>query len=153
MYYYMASWHGITLSHRTVLMKNIWIFDTTSEHISCRDGDGFAVKNAMGVVYAPCATNQMNAVARAQLTFQMLTLLQTYLYHQSQYSKTWDWKCLALIAQMVRTWIRRLGVRVPLWSRHFLSQKLWHFHKNIHWCVENECWCMRTVNISNVNFT
>ena len=44
----------------------------------------------------------MNAVARAQFTFQMLTLLKKYLYCQSQYSKTWDSKCLALIAQMVR---------------------------------------------------
>ena len=42
----------------------------------------------------------MNAVARAQLTFHMLTFLQKYLYRQSQYSKTWDNKCLALIAQM-----------------------------------------------------
>ena len=43
----------------------------------------------------------MNAVARAQLTFQMLTLLQNCLYRQSQYSTTWESKCLALIAQMV----------------------------------------------------
>ena len=38
-------------------------------------------------------------------------------------------------------------------SRHFLSQKLWHFHKNTHPCVENECCCPRRVNILNVNFT
>ena len=47
----------------------------------------------------------------------------------------------------------KLEVRVPLRLRHFLSQKLWHFHKNIHSCVENECCCPYTVNISNVNFT
>ena len=40
--------------------------------------------------------SKMNAVARAQLTFQMLTLLQKYLYHQSQCSKhgtrnVWPW--------------------------------------------------------------
>ena len=35
-------------------------------------------------------------------TFQMLTLLKKYLYCQSQCSKTWDSKCLALIPQMVR---------------------------------------------------
>ena len=46
--------------------------------------------------------SKMNAVARARSTFQMLTLLQKYLHHQSQYSKTWDRKCLALIAQQVR---------------------------------------------------
>ena len=56
----------------------------------------------------------MNVVARAQLTFQMLTtvnisnvnftyILYKYLYHQSQYLKTWDSKCLALIAQMIRS--------------------------------------------------
>ena len=50
-------------------------------------------------------------------------------------------------------WIRRLGVRVALMSRHFLPQKLWHFHKIHHSCVANECCCPRTFNISNVNFT
>ena len=45
------------------------------------------------------------------------------------------------------------GVRVPLRSRHILSQKRWHFHKNTRSCIENE-WCgPHTVNISNVNFT
>ena len=44
----------------------------------------------------------MNAVARPQLKFQILTLLQKYLYRQSLYSKTWDSWFLALIAQMVR---------------------------------------------------
>ena len=38
-------------------------------------------------------------------------------------------------------------------SRHFQSQNLWHFHKNICSCVKNECCCPSTVNISNVNFT
>ena len=47
----------------------------------------------------PVRVSKMNAVARAQLTFQMLTLLQKYLYHQSQYSTTWGSRCLALIAQ------------------------------------------------------
>ena len=46
-----------------------------------------------------------------------------------------------------------LGIPVPLRSRHFLSQKLWHFDKDTRSCVENECCCPRTVNISNVNFT
>ena len=46
--------------------------------------------------------SKMNAVACAQLTFQMLTSIQKYLYHLSQYSKPWDRQCLALIAQMVR---------------------------------------------------
>ena len=43
----------------------------------------------------------MNTVARAQLTFQMLTLLKKFLYRQSQYLTTWDSRCLALIAEMV----------------------------------------------------
>ena len=69
--------------------------------------------------------------------------------------KTWDSKCLALIAQMVRAFGMnpKFGVWVPLRSRHFLSQKLWHFHKNIRSCVENECCCPRTGNSSNVKFT
>ena len=36
------------------------------------------------------------------LTFQMLILIHKKPYHQRQYSKTWDSKCLALIAQVVR---------------------------------------------------
>ena len=44
-------------------------------------------------------------------------------------------------------------VGVPLRSRHFLSQKLWHFHNNTSSYVENESCCPHTVNISNVNFT
>ena len=57
----------------------------------------------------------MNAVARAQLAFQMLTLLNKYLYRQSQYSKTLDGKCLALIAQMIRAFgvNRKVGGSSP----------------------------------------
>ena len=40
----------------------------------------------------------------------------------------------------------------PIRSRHFLSQNVWHLHKNIHSLVENEWCCPREVNISNVNF-
>ena len=42
----------------------------------------------------------MNVVAHAHLIFQMLSLLKKYLYNQSQFLKTWDSKCLVLIAQM-----------------------------------------------------
>ena len=54
--------------------------------------------------------SKMNAVARAQSTFRVLTVLQKYLYRQSQYSITWDSKCLAPIAQMVRTFGMNLKV-------------------------------------------
>ena len=69
---------------------------------------------------------------------------------------------MAILAQWLEhsAWIAKLGFEFPSHppsqtprSRHFLSQKLWHFHKNIRPCVENECYCPRTVNISNVNFT
>ena len=46
--------------------------------------------------------SKMNVVARAHWTFKMLTLLQKYRYRQTQCSITWESKCLALIAQMVR---------------------------------------------------
>ena len=45
----------------------------------------------------------MNVVARRQLMFQMLTLLQKYIKRQTQYSKTWDNKYLAHMARMVTT--------------------------------------------------
>ena len=43
--------------------------------------------------------------------------------------------------------IRRLGVRVPFTSGHFLSLNLRPFHNNIRSWVENECCCPRTDNI------
>ena len=73
-----------------------------------------------------------------------------------QCSKTRDRKCQALVAQMVKhsVWNRRLGVEVLLGSSHFLSKKkLRHLLKNIRSGVENECRCMYSVGISNVNFT
>ena len=68
---------------------------------------------------------KMNAVPRAQLIFQMLTLLQKYLYRYSQYSKTWCSNCLALIAQMVRAFCMnpKVGGSSPLRPRYFLSKK------------------------------
>ena len=41
---------------------------------------------------------------------QMLTFLKKYLYRQSQYSNSWDSKCLALIAQMVTAFGMNLKV-------------------------------------------
>ena len=69
-----------------------------------------------------------------------------YLYRQNQYSKSWDSKCLALIAQIVIAfgmirWIRRLG-----------SKKKLTLKKNMRSCVKNECCCPRTVNISNLTY-
>ena len=62
----------------------------------------------------------------------ILTLLQKYLYHQGQYLTKLDSKCVALIAEMARALaMNRLGVRVPLRSKHFLSKKLRHLHNNI----------------------
>ena len=84
-------------------------------------------------------------------------LLKKYLYSKSHYSDTWDGKCLAPIAQMVRAF--GMNTNIGDWSppqvdtRHYLSQNLWHFHKNIRSCVWNKCCCPRTFKISNVNFT
>ena len=68
------------------------------------DRDIFCLKNFDTITTRTSVrVSKMNAVARAQLTLQMLTLLQKYLYRQSQCSKTWDNKCLVLMAQMVRS--------------------------------------------------
>ena len=99
--------------------------------------------------------SKMNAVARAQLTFQMLTLLQNIYTTRDSIQRhgtanVWPWYLNRLEHSAL---IRRLGGRVPLKSIHFLSQKFWHFRKNTSSCVENDCCCPHTVNISNVNFT
>ena len=77
------------------------------------------------------------------------------IYFKHFESKWFYWKRIVLMQLTTTTHISNLkvGVRVPLRSRHFLSQKLWNFHKNTLSCVENECCCLRTVNISNINFT
>ena len=62
----------------------------------------FCLKNFDTFTRTSVRVSKMNAVARTQLTFQMLTLLIKYLYRQSQCSKTWDNKCLALTIQMFR---------------------------------------------------
>ena len=91
----------------------------------------------------------------AQLTFQMLTLLQKYLYHQSQYSKTWDRKCLALISQMVRAFginPKVGGFKYPS-GRDFSVSKTSTRSQEHRSCVANQCCYLRTVNTSNINFT
>ena len=83
-----------------------------------------------------------------------VNFISKYLYRQSKYSKTWNSICLALFYSSNGSSIRHeFEDWVPLRSRHFLSQKLWHFHKDIRSCVENEYYCPHTVNISSVNFT
>ena len=41
---------------------------------------------------------------------------------------------------------------IPSGPHIFCLKNFWHFHKNTRLCVENECCCPHTVNISNVNF-
>ena len=58
--------------------------------------DIFFLKNFDTFTRTPVRVSKMNAIARAQLTFQMLTLLQKYLYHLRQCSKhgtanVWPW--------------------------------------------------------------
>ena len=98
--------------------------------------------------------SKMNAVARAQLLFQMITFLKNIYIARASVQKhgtanVWPWQLKWLEHS---AWIRRLGVRVPFRSRHFLSQKRRHFRENIRWCVENEWSCPSTFNISNVDF-
>ena len=57
--------------------------------------------------------SKMNAVARGQSTFQMLVILQKYLYHQSRYSTKWDSKGLALITQMIRAFAMKVWGSSP----------------------------------------
>ena len=116
--------------------------------------DIFCLKNCHTLKRTSVHVFKINAVA--QLTFQTKTLFKKYLHRQSQSSKTWDSKCLALIAQMVRAFSvnpKVGGLSPPQVETFSVSKKLWHFQKNIHSCVENECCCLHTVNISNVNFT
>ena len=46
----------------------------------------------------------------------------------------------------------RLGLQIVFICLYSTPSQLWHFPKNTRSCVENECCCPRTVNMSNVNF-
>ena len=95
------------------------------------------VNNNCQIIFAICLHIIMSCTkSRLEITIDFICI--------------WPWQLNRLEHS---AWIRRLGVRVPLRSRHFLSQKLWYFHKNTRSCVQNECCCPRKVNISNVNFT
>ena len=56
-------------------------------------------------------------------------------------------KCLALIAQVVRSFgmSPKVGGFESPSGRDNFCLKNWHFHKNSRSCVENECCCPRTV--------
>ena len=81
-------------------------------------------------------------------------LLKKYLHRQNEYSNTWDGKCLALIAHVVRSFVinPKVGGSSSPEDDTFSVSKNSTFHKNIRSWVENECCCSSTVHISNVNF-
>ena len=86
----------------------------------------------------------------------MLILLQKYLYRQNQYEKNMGQQMSGLIAEMVTAFGMnpKVGGFESRSGRDiFCPKKLWHFHKNVHSCVENEYCCRCTVNISNITFT
>ena len=111
----------------------------------------FCLKNFDTFPRTPVRVSKMNAVARTQLTFQLLTILQRYLYHQSQYSTTRESKCLALIAQ----WVRAFGMNPKFGGSGLPQVETFCVSKTLTLSQENPlvCRCPRIVNISNVNFT
>ena len=88
---------------------------------------------------------KMNAVARAELKFQMLTLETKIFIPQEPIFKTWDSNCLASIVHVVsiRHESKGLQFNSPL-SGDISCLKT--FLKNIHSWVANDCFCPRTVN-------
>ena len=123
------------------------------ESPSCRDI--FCLKNFDTFLKKHPFVNRTWLLMRMHSLHFNVNFITKYLYRQSQYSTTWDSKCLALIAQLVRTFgmNTKVGWSSPLRSRHSLPQKRRHFHKNIRLWSKNECCCQCRGNISIVNFT
>ena len=97
----------------------------------------------------------MNSITRALLIFQMVTLLQKIYtagvsIQEHGAANVWPWGLKWLEHS---AWIRSLGIRAPVSSKHFLSLKRRHFEKSFRSWVENEGYCARAVNISNIDFT
>ena len=88
------------------------------------------------------------------INISKVNFIWKYLYRQREYY-TWDSKYLALIAQVVRAFgmNSKVGGFESPSGRDIFSLNRRHFHKNIRSWVKNECWCPRTVDISNVKFT
>ena len=97
--------------------------------------DIFCLKNFDTFTRTFVHVSKVNAVALAQLIFQILHLLKQNIYtdrtsiNNNGLANVWPWwlKWLEHSA-----WIWRCGDGIPLRSRHVLSQKHLHFHKNIH---------------------
>ena len=86
--------------------------------------------------------SKINAIARAQLTFKMTTLLQKYIYNQSQYSTTWGSKCLALIAQVARTFgmSPKVGGSHSVESPMMVDPQCNILHWESKWIFKTVCW-------------
>ena len=78
----------------------------------------------------------------------MFVAWQMYLYHQSLCPKM-GYQMSVTVAQNVAhsAWIVKLECQVSIGSKH-----LRHFLKNIRSWVENECYWLCTVDVSNINF-
>ena len=81
---YSQTWESKCLALRAQYESEGWGFESLSGR------DIFCLKIFDTFTRTPVSVSKMNAVAHAQLAFQLLTLLQKHLYHQSQYSETWD---------------------------------------------------------------
>ena len=113
--------------------------------------DIFCLKNFVTFKRTSVCVSKMNAVACTQLTFQMLTLFKNIYTTRSSIHKhgtanIWPWK-LKWLDWSIRHESEGWGFESP--SDIFCLE---NFQKNIRSCVENECCCPRTVNITNVDF-
>ena len=74
-----AKFASLPLMYKYLCESKVWGFESPSGR------EIFCLKSFDTFTRTPVRESKMNAVDRAQLTFQMLTLLQKYLHRQSQY--------------------------------------------------------------------
>ena len=134
------------------LEHSAWIRKLGFESPSGRDI--FCLKNFDTFTRTPVSVLKMNVVAPAQLTFQIQLYFkisippEPVLKNMVQQTSGPDSSNGKSIWHESESW----GSTSPQVDT-FLSQKLWHFHKNTRSYVENECCCPRTVYTSNITFT
>ena len=149
-------------------------------YISWNLGSGWANRSGFSLCYLACAWNcRVKAhtspgrwALKASWKSKQMFVLKTA-YKPSDAGK-YVLVAINTYLMLIGNWFRFLNAnKTPNWKLRRLNQyiiyvnktrytydiytlptqKLWHFHKNIRLCVENECCCPRTVNIMNVGFT
>ena len=128
-------------THKPTELSRIKLTTWTQQHVPMMSEYSFHLMPLPELCNFHCPESKIIVSTRRKYVKPCVRSPCLWRYFKEIYTRSWG------LSNYIEhsAWIRSLGVGVPLRSR------LWHFPKNTHSCVENECCCPRTVNISSVN--